>query len=165
MDEERKIWDMVLEKYDCNRDDLMEILLDIQKCCRQISDDCIRYVSEKLNTDPLEMCSTVTFYKCFTKEKQGKYIIRVCGGSGCHFGKKNELLRCIRSELGLSSTKDTTNDGLFTLQMSDCCLGAYGAGPIVQINDQLYPHMDNKKARELIQSLQYDGKMQGIWRH
>ena len=32
MDEERKIWDMVLEKYDCNRDDLMEILLDIQKC-------------------------------------------------------------------------------------------------------------------------------------
>ena len=87
--------------------------------------------------------------------KNRKYGIRICGGSGCYFGKKNDLLRCIRSELGLSSAKDTTNDGLFTLQMSDCCLGACGVGPVIQVNDMLYPHMNNEKAKELIQNIKY----------
>ena len=157
MNEEQKIWDMILENYCYNQDSLIEILLDIQKNCRQVSDDCIQYLSNKLNIAPTMLYSTVTFYNCFTKEKQGKYVISVCGGSGCHFGKKNDLLRCIRSELGLSSAKDTTNDGLFTLKMSDCCLGACGVGPIIKVNDRLYPHMDNEKAKALIQNIKYNG--------
>ena len=155
MEEEKKIWKSIVEKYNSDRESLIEILLDIQKSCRHVSDECIQYLSDILKIDPVDLYSTVTFYDCFTKEKQGKYLIHICGGSGCHFGSKSDLLRCIRSELGLSPTKDTTKDMLFTVQMSDCCLGACGVGPVIQINDRLYPHMDEEKARNLLHSLKY----------
>lgn len=155
MDGEQRIWNMVLDNYHYNQDCLMDILIDIQEKCRHISDECIRYLSDKMEIDSTELYSTVTLYRCFTKEKQGKYLISVCGGAGCHFGKKNDLLRCIRSELGLSSVRNTTNDGVFTLQMSDCCLGACGVGPVIKVNDRIYPHMDNEKARDLIQNIKY----------
>lgn len=153
MSEDIKVCEQILEQYQYQYENIMEILLDIQKTVRCISRECITYIAEKVNTDVKNIYSMVTYYDFFTEKKQGKYLITVCGGTGCHFDRSDKLVRCIRSELGLTSYKDTTDDGLFTLNESRHCMGACGVGPIVKINDTYYPSVNETEMRKIIGQL------------
>lgn len=153
--QEKEIWEQTLEKYQWKSENLMEILLDIQKTSRCISDECIKYVAEKLQLDRKFLYSYVRCNDCFSTKKRGKYVIRVCNDTGCHFEKSVEILNGIRSELGLSERKDTTDDGMFTVLESRYCLGACAVGPVIEVNDKIYPSMNVEQAKELVSKLRF----------
>ena len=57
-----------------------------------------------------------------------------------------------RKELGLSETKHTTDDLLFTAETVSC-LGACGLAPAIMVNDQVHSKMTPEKAKELLREL------------
>jgi NADH-quinone oxidoreductase subunit E len=96
--------------------------------------------------------SIATFYENFSLEPKGKYVIKICDGTACHVRRSIPILERIRSDLGLSESKKTTDDRIFTVETVSC-LGACGLAPVLTVNDVVYPEMTPDKASALIAQL------------
>ena len=86
-------------------------------------------------------------------EKKGKYVIKVCDGTACHVRHSIPIVEAMRKELGLSESKKTTADGLFTVETVSG-VGACSSAPALMLNDVIYPSMSPEKAVSLIHELQ-----------
>ena len=117
----------------------------------------MKYLSNRIGIKVEYIFSMVTFYPCFSMQKQGKYIILVCGGTSCHLKKGDGIIRKLRSELGLPHNRDTTEDGIFTVRLSNQCLGACGKGPIIAVNGIVCPDMTPDKVENLLHILKKKG--------
>ena len=93
-----------------------------------------------------------TFYENFSLNPKGKFVIKVCDGTACHVRKSIPILEQLRSELGLSDKKVTTDDLGFTVETVSC-LGACGLAPVLTVNDKVYPAMTPDKASALVAAL------------
>ena len=87
---------------------------------------------------------------------KGKYIIKVCDGTACHVRKSIPILTAMRKELGLSESKHTTDDKLFTVETVSC-LGACGLAPVITINDKVHAKMTPDSTIEIIKTLRSEG--------
>ena len=96
--------------------------------------------------------SIATFYENFSLEPKGRYVIKICDGTACHVRRSIPILDKIRSELGISEKKKTTDDLNFTVETVSC-LGACGLAPVLTMNDVVYPQMTPAKAVELINKI------------
>ena len=96
--------------------------------------------------------SIATFYENFSLEPKGKYVIKICDGTACHVRKSIPILEKLRSELGLSAEKKTTDDLNFTVETVSC-LGACGLAPVLTVNDVVHAEMTPDKAVELLNQL------------
>ena len=93
-----------------------------------------------------------TFYENFSLDVKGKYVLKVCRGTACHVRKSGNVLQAIYDATGLSESKPTSDDGLFTIEIVSC-LGACGLSPVVMVNDTVHPAMTPDKAVDLIEEL------------
>ena len=142
----------IIESYGCKQSNLIAIMQGIQAEYNYLSEESLLLVAEKLNLSPAKEYSVATFYENFSLEAKGKYIIKVCDGTACHVRKSIPILNKLRSELGLSETKKTTDDQLFTVETVSC-LGACGLAPALTVNGEVHPAMTPDKAVELIAQL------------
>lgn len=85
-------------------------------------------------------------------EPKGKYVIKICDGTACHVRQSTAILNEIRSILGVTQEKPTTEDMMFTVETVSC-LGACGLAPVCTVNDVVHPAMTPEKARELVKAL------------
>ena len=63
-----------------------------------------------------------------------------------------DMLQALYDATGLSESKPTSDDGLFTIEIVSC-LGACGLSPVVKVNDTVHPSMPPEKAADLIEEL------------
>ncbi len=141
--------DQILEKYEYNRSSLIAVMQEIQKEYNYLPEDVLEYISVKMEITTSKIFSVATFYENFSLEPKGKYIIKICDGTACHVRKSIPILNALRTELGLSETKHTTDDMLFTIDTVSC-LGACGLAPVITINDKVYAKMTPELAIEVI---------------
>ena len=106
-------------------------------------------MAERLGVSEARVYSVATFYENFSLEPKGKFVIKVCDGTACHVRKSIPILERLRSDLGLSEGKATTDDLGFTVETVSC-LGACGLAPVLTVNDKVYPAMTPDKASELL---------------
>ena len=92
------------------------------------------------------------YYENFSLDVKGKYVLKVCRGTACHVRKSGNVLQALYDATGLSESKPTTDDGLFTIEIVSC-LGACGLSPVVMVNDTVHPSMTPEKAADLIEEL------------
>lgn len=144
--------DEILQAHDYNSTLLIAIMQDIQKVYRYLPEEALCYISKKLKVSEAKIYGVATFYENFSLEPKGKYVIKICDGTACHVRNSVPILEEIRSMLGLTQGKSTTDDMLFTLETVSC-LGACGLAPVCTVNDHVHPSMTPEKARELIQTL------------
>ena len=142
----------IIESYGCKQSNLIAIMQGIQAEYNYLSEESLLLVAEKLNLSPAKVYSVATFYENFSLEAKGKYVIKVCDGTACHVRKSMPILEKLRSELGLSETKKTTDDKIFTVE-TVACLGACGLAPALTVNGEVHPAMTPDKAVELLAQL------------
>lgn len=148
--------DGILNKFDCNKSFLIAVLQEIQNEYNYLPEDLLEYVAEKLEVNLSKIFSVATFYENFSLIPKGKYIIKVCDGTACHVRKSIPILNAMRKELGLSESKHTTDDMLFTLETVSC-LGACGLAPVITINDKVYAKMTPDSTIEILKTLRSEG--------
>jgi NADH-quinone oxidoreductase subunit E len=144
--------DSILTELGCKQSAIIPILQTIQEHYRYLPREIFAYLADKLNISEARIFSVATFYENFSLEPKGKYIIKVCDGTACHVRKSIPILDRLRSELGLSEAKATTDDFGFTLETVSC-LGACGLAPVLTVNDKVYPAMTPDKAADLVKKL------------
>ena len=142
----------IISRYPLEEKSLIPIIQDIQATYRYLPPDLLDYVAKKIGITETKAYSVASFYENFSLEKKGKYVIKFCDGTACHVRGSVPILERVRSELGVTAQKKTTDDQLFTIETVSC-LGACGLAPVMTVNDEVHPAMTPDKAMEVIYSL------------
>lgn len=144
--------DAILAKYPPKELSTIAVLQDIQEYYHYLPEEIFPYVARALNVGEARLYGVATFYENFSLDPKGKYVIRCCDGTACHVRGSLPILNKLREELGLSETKKTTDDLLFTVETVSC-LGACGLAPVLTVNGETYPAMTPEKAVGLLNEL------------
>lgn len=144
--------DAILEKNGKNSQAIIAILQEIQEHFHYLPREIFEYLAKELDIPEARIFSVATFYENFSLEPKGKYVIKICDGTACHVRRSIPILERLRSELGLSESKKTTDDLNFTVETVSC-LGACGLAPVLTVNDVVHSAMTPDKASELLKQL------------
>ena len=144
--------DQIIAQYSCEEKSLIPIIQGIQEEYRYLPPELLTYVAGKLGISEAKAYSVASFYENFSFEAKGKYVIKVCDGTACHVRKSMPVLEALYAKLGLSKTKKTTDDMMFTVETVSC-LGACGLAPTMMVNEEVYPCMTPEKAAAVIDQL------------
>ena len=142
----------IIKKHDYKQVDIIPILQEIQEFYHYLPREVFTILSKELKMGEARIYSIATFYENFSLEPKGKYVIKICDGTACHVRKSIPILEKLRSELGLSESKKTTDDLNFTVETVSC-LGACGLAPVITVNDVVHPAMTPDKVVELLNKL------------
>ena len=149
--------DGILAAHHSSQQAIIAILQEIQEYYHYLPREIFPYLAKTLNMSEAHIYSVATFYENFSLEPKGKYVIRICDGTACHVRHSVPILDRLRSELGLSENKKTTDDLLFTVETVSC-LGACGLAPVLTVNDVVHPEMTPEKASALLKELREDAQ-------
>lgn len=144
--------DKIIDEIGAKPSSIIAILQGIQERYRYLPQEIFPHMAERLGVSEARVYSVATFYENFSLEPKGKFVIKVCDGTACHVRKSIPILERLRSDLGLSEGKATTDDLGFTVETVSC-LGACGLAPVLTVNDKVYPAMTPDKASELLEQL------------
>ena len=148
-------FDREVAKYpaDQKQSAVMACLTIIQSEFGFVSTESEKRVAEYLGMAPIAVHEVTTFYNMYNQQAVGKYKLNVCTNLPCQLRDGAEALKHLEHKLGISMG-ETTADGLFTLQQSEC-LGACADSPVMLVNDlTMCSFMSNEKLDQLIAGLQ-----------
>jgi NADH-quinone oxidoreductase subunit E len=93
-----------------------------------------------------------TFYNMYNLKPVGKFKLNVCTNLPCQLRGGQKALEHLEHKLGVN-VGETTLDGLFTLQPSEC-QGACADAPVLLVNDRhMCSFMSQDKLDQLVDSL------------
>ena len=117
-----------------------------------VSPESEKAVAEYLGMAPMAVHEVSTFYNMFNLKPAGKYKFNVCTNLPCQLRSGGQALQYLEKKLGVSMGQ-TTADGLFTLQQSEC-LGACADAPVMLVNDvNMCSFMSDEKLDQLVDGL------------
>lgn len=131
----------ILSKYPRSKDYLLEILHDIQNHNSQnyIPAEAVQKVAGHLNIKKAQVYGVIGYYSMFSTMPRGKYVIRVCASPICNMMGSCNLLDFLKQKLGVG-LGETTADGLFTLETTEC-LGNCAAAPAMMVNQEMFGNL------------------------
>lgn len=141
----------ILAKYKREKENLIQILNEVQEKYGYIPKIAQQEISEYLSISMAEVYGVVTFYSRFTLEPKGKYNVSVCLGTACFVKGSQKILDRLKERLSLEEGK-TSQDGKFSIDTTRC-VGACGIAPVFTVNDEVYGRATVKKLDEVLDDL------------
>ena len=126
----------IYETYKPEKDNLIQILNEVQEHFGYIPKYTQLKLSEFLNMPMAEIFGVITFYSRFTLEPKGKYTISVCLGTECFVKGSQKIMDRLKERLGIEAGQ-TTEDGMFSIDETRC-VGACGLAPVFTVNGEVY---------------------------
>ena len=126
--------DEIIERYDFQGSNLIQMLLDVQAEYNWLPKHALYHIGDKLDVPLTRVYNIASFYKFFNLEPRGKHSIVVCTGTACHVRGSMSLLQRIVNVLDVKPG-DTTEDMKFTLDTVNC-LGVCALGPVMMLDKQ-----------------------------
>jgi NADH-quinone oxidoreductase subunit E len=121
-----------------------------------VSEDAEREIAQYLGMPVMAVHEVTTFYNMYNQRPVGKYKLNVCTNLPCQLREGVNTLQYLEKKLGVGMG-DTTSDGMFTLQQSEC-LGACADSPVLLVNDRsMCSFMTPEKLDQLIDGLRVAG--------
>lgn len=131
---------------------VMACLAIVQQEMGHISPDSERDVAAYLGMPLMAVHEVTTFYNMYNQKPVGRYKLNVCTNLPCQLRDAASALKHLEAQLGIKMG-ETTPDGVFTLQQSEC-LGACADAPVMLVNDRhMCSFMTNAKLDDLISGL------------
>lgn len=134
----------------------MPILQGVVREERSLTEEAMLKVAEALDISSAEVYGTASFYTFLDTMPRGKNVIRICKTITCHMKGKDEIIEALEKELNIN-VGETTSDKKFTL-LSANCLGWCHKGPVMLVNDDIYPDLTVDKALEIVQEYAQNSK-------
>jgi NADH-quinone oxidoreductase subunit E len=139
----------LVEKHGKTRNALMPVLQGIVAREKFLSEDAMIAVARELDLSAADVYGTASFYTFLDTKPRGKNIIRVCKTISCHMQGKEAIIRAIEDHLKVK-VGETSHDNKFTLLTANC-LGWCHKGPVMLINDEVFPSVTPDKAIAIIE--------------
>ncbi len=146
----------ILQKHGYRKENLIKILLDVQKQYRYLPQDVVNYIGIALQIPPAKIFGVGTFYAQFSLKPKGEYAILLCDGTACHMEGSTGLLKAIEEELNIKPG-EVTKDLMFSVDQVGC-LGACALAPAMVINGEVYGNLTPEKVKQIIRNLKQEGE-------
>jgi len=114
----------------------------------------IKYIASLLNIPYIKVYEVVTFYSMFNLSPVGKYFVQVCTTTPCMIRGANKITEICKKNISQNQNELSNNKTCSWIEVE--CLGACVNAPMMQINQDYYEDLDEKKAEEIIQNLLND---------
>ena len=132
---------------------VMACLSIVQQEQGWVSPESEQEVANYLGMPVMAVHEVTTFYNMYNQKPVGAFKLNVCTNLPCKLRGGQQALKYLESRLGVSAG-ETTPDGLFTLEPSEC-QGACADAPVLLVNDRhMCSFMTHDKLDQLIDSLQ-----------
>src|SRR4030088_1883061 len=138
-------------RYPVTRSALIPMLLYAQDEYGYISDEIIAEIARRLNLRTVEVEETLEYYSMLHRKPMGKHHVQICTNVACMLRGGNELLDQAKKRLEIGN-KETTTDGIFSLEEVEC-IGACTGAPAMQVNYDFYENLTPMKFDRIIEEL------------
>jgi NADH-quinone oxidoreductase subunit E len=147
-------FDREVAKYpaDQKQSAVMACLAIVQQELGYVSSESEGVIAEHLGMAPMAVREVTTFYNMYNQRPVGKFKLNVCTNLPCQLRDGQKALHHLENKLGVHMG-ETSADGLFTLQQSEC-LGACADAPVILVNDRtMCSFMSNDRLDQLVDEL------------
>ena len=141
----------VFSEYKPIKDNLIQILNEVQDHYGYIPVHAQTAISEFLKMPMAEIYGVITFYSRFTLKPKGKYNIAVCLGTACFVKGSQKIMDRLKETLGIEAG-ETTPDGKFSIEETRC-VGACGLAPVFTVNGEVYGKSTVQKLDQVLEEL------------
>lgn len=122
---------------------LIESYHAVQKEMNYLPEEAIAAAAGVFGIPVKEAYGVATFYSYFSTKPRGKHVIRICESAPCHIAGAAEVMASLEKELGIK-TGETTADGLFTLELTEC-VGQCQETPVITVDCKPYAAVSPEK--------------------
>jgi NADH-quinone oxidoreductase subunit E len=131
---------------------VMACLAIAQQELGYVGSDSEQLIADYLGMPAIAVHEVTSFYNMYNQHPVGKYKLNVCTNLPCQLRDGSRALQYLEQKLEIRMN-ETTKDGLFTLQQSEC-LGACADSPVMLVNDRtMCSFMTNEKLDQLVDGL------------
>jgi NADH-quinone oxidoreductase subunit E len=131
---------------------VMACLSIVQQEQGWVSPESEQVVADYLGMPVMAVHEVTTFYNMYNQKPVGKFKLNVCTNLPCQLRGGQTALEHLERKLGVH-VGETSADGLFTLQPSEC-QGACADAPVLLVNDRhMCSFMSHEKLDQLVDSL------------
>ena len=123
----------ILGRYPEKRSAIMPLLHLAQEERGYIAREDIEAIADILEMTPAQVESVASFYALYLRRPAGRFTLTVCSNLSCVLGGARQLVQHLQERLGVGPG-ETTEDGMFTLQVTGECLAACDQAPVLQVN-------------------------------
>ena len=141
-------FDRLVTLYPVKRSALVPMLLYAQDEVGYISDAVIAEIAHRIGITELDVRNVLSYYSMLRTKPAGKYNVQVCTNISCMLRDGYGILEHCKKRLGIGH-KETTPDGLFSLEEVEC-IGACCWAPAVQINYDFYDELTPEKMDQIL---------------
>ena len=144
-------YDKLQTSYPVKRSALVPMLIYGQDAYGQISDELIAEIAKRLDLNNVQVEETLAYYSMLHRKPWGKHHVQICTNIACMLKGGNELLDRAKKRLEIGH-KETTSDGVFSLEEVEC-IGACTGAPAMQVNYDFYENLTPLKFDRIIEDL------------
>jgi NADH-quinone oxidoreductase subunit F len=137
--------------YPVKRSGLIPMLMYAQDEFGYITDEIIHEIARRLDLRPVQVEETLEYYSMLHRKPIGKHHVQVCTNVACMLRGGTELLEHAKKRLEIGN-RETTKDGMFSLEEVEC-IGACTGAPAMQVNYDFYENVTTRNFDRLIEEL------------
>ena len=144
-------FDQVIARYPVKRSAIVPLLMFGQDEIGYVSDELVEEIARRVEVATIEVIEDIGYYSMLHRRPIGKYNFQVCTNISCLLRGGEDILHYCSKRLGIGH-KQTTPDGLFSLEEVEC-LGACCGAPAMQVNYDYYEDLTPERIDRLIEQL------------
>jgi NADH-quinone oxidoreductase subunit F len=137
--------------YPVKRSALIPMLMYAQDEFGYISDETIAEIAARLGLHTVQVEETLEYYSMLHRKPVGKHHVQICTNVACMLRGGYDLLDRAKKRLEVGH-KETTKDGVFSLEEVEC-IGACTGAPAMQVNYDFYENLTPQKFDKILESL------------
>ena len=119
-----------------------------------LPEKAILAVSDFLDMPKIRVLEIATFYSMFNLQPSGDHFVQVCGTTPCWLRGAENIKKACKDYIG--QEREVSKDGLCWIEVE--CLGACVNAPMMQVNEDYYEDLNDKKLEEIIETI-YQNKI------
>ena len=116
--------------------------------------EAIKYVAKFLEIPYIQVYEVVTFYSMFNLAPVGKYFVQICTTTPCMIRGSNKVIDVCKKHIAKNQNELSKNKLCSWTEVE--CLGSCVSAPMMQINQDYFEDLDEKKTEEIVQMLLND---------
>ena len=114
----------------------------------------IKYVAKFLEIPYIQVYEVTTFYSMFNLAPVGKYFVQICTTTPCMIRGASKVLDVCKKHIAKNQNELSQNKLCSWTEVE--CLGSCVTAPMIQVNQDYFEDLDEKKTEEIIQMLLND---------
>jgi len=118
----------------------------------------MKYIAKFLDMPYIKVYEVATFYTMYNLAPVGEYFFQVCTTTPCMLRGAYKLVDVCKNKIS-KNENEISKDGKISWMEVEC-LGACVNAPMMQINDDYFEDLDEKKLQKIIENIKNDQKIE-----